>query len=83
MGRPVKTTDAKGSQTVRYDANSGIPVELEDSAAGIFTASYNADGSMVKRGLPNGLTAETTFNPVGEATHLSYTKAFNCGANCL
>jgi RHS repeat-associated protein len=83
MGRPLKTTDAKGSQTVRYDANSGMPIELEDSAAGTFTATYNADGAMVKRGLPNGLTAETTYNPAGEATHLSYTKASNCGANCL
>jgi RHS repeat-associated protein len=83
MGRPVKTTDAKGSQTIRYDANSGMPTELEDSAAGIFTASYDADGAMVKRGLPNGLTAETTYNPAGEPIHLSYTKASNCGANCL
>jgi RHS repeat-associated protein len=83
VGRPVKTTDAKGSQTVRYDANSGLPVELEDSAAGVFTASYDADGAMVKRGLPNGLTAETTYNPAGEATHLSYTKASSCGASCL
>jgi RHS repeat-associated protein len=83
VGRPVKTTDAKGSQTVRYDANSGMPVELEDSAAGIFTAAYNADGAVVKRGLPNGLTAETTYDPAREATHLSYTKASNCGTSCL
>jgi YD repeat-containing protein len=82
-GRPVKTTDNKGSQTVRYDSLSGMPVELEDSAAGVFTASYNADGAMVKRTLPDGLTAETTYDPVGEATHLSYTKASNCGGNCL
>ncbi|HEX5591738.1 MAG TPA: RHS repeat-associated core domain-containing protein [Solirubrobacterales bacterium] len=82
-GRPVKTTDLKGSQTVRYDAASGMPIELEDSAAGVFTAAYNADGAMVKRGLPNGLTAETTYDPAGEATHLSYTKVSNCGSSCL
>lgn len=82
-GRPVTASDAKGSQTLRYDAASGLPVELEDSAAGVFTASYNADGTMVERGLPNGLTAETTYNSAGEATHLSYTKASNCGASCL
>lgn len=83
LGRPTKTTDDKGSQTVRYDSISGLPVELEDSAAGIFTASYDADGAMVKRGLPNGLTAETTYDPAGETTHLSYTKASNCGTSCL
>lgn len=81
-GRPVKTTDNKGSQTVRYDATSGLPVELEDSAAGVFTASYNADGSMIKRTLPDGLTAETTYDTAGEPMHLTYTKASNCGASC-
>jgi RHS repeat-associated protein len=81
-GRPVKSTDAKGSQTVRHDATSGMPIELEDSAAGVFTASYNADGSMVKRTLSDGLTATTTYDPAGEATHLTYTKASNCGASC-
>jgi RHS repeat-associated protein len=81
-GRPVKTTDAKGSQTVRYDATAGLPVELEDSAAGIFTAAYNADGSLVKRTLPDGLTALTTYDSAGEPMHLTYTKASNCGASC-
>jgi RHS repeat-associated protein len=82
-GRPVKTSDNKGSQTLRYDAVSGLPVELEDSAAGVFTATYNADGAMVKRTLPDGLTAETTYDPTGAATHLSYIKASNCGGSCL
>ncbi|HET9154932.1 MAG TPA: RHS repeat-associated core domain-containing protein [Solirubrobacterales bacterium] len=81
-GRPVKTTDPRGSQTVRYDPASGLPVDLEDSAAGVFTARYNADGAMVKRTLPDGLTAETTYDPAGEPMHLSYTKASNCGASC-
>jgi RHS repeat-associated protein len=81
-GRPVKTTDNKGSQTLRYDATTGVPVELEDSAAGVFTAAYNADGSMTKRTLPDGLTAETTFDPAGEAMHLTYTKASKCGVSC-
>jgi len=83
MARPAKTVDNKGSQIFRYDAASGVPLELEDSAAGLFTASYNADGAMVKRGLPNGLTAETTYNPAGEPIHLSYTKTSSCGASCL
>ena len=82
-GRPVKSSDGKGSETLRYDATSGFPIELEDSAAGIFTASYNADGSLVKRTLPDGLTAQTTYDPAGEAIHLSYTKTSNCGVNCL
>lgn len=81
-GRPVKTTDNKGSQTLRYDPTSGAPIELEDSAAGVFTAAYNADGAMAKRTLPDGLTAETTYDSAGEPMHLTYTKASNCGASC-
>jgi RHS repeat-associated protein len=81
-GRPVRTTDAKGSKTLRYDPTSGLPVELEDSAAGLFTVSYNADGSLVKRTLPDGLTAQTTYNEAGEPTHLTYTKQSYCGASC-
>lgn len=82
LGRPVTSSDGKGSETVRYDSVTGLPVELEDSGAGLFTASYDADGNMIKRTLPDGLTAETTYDPTGAATHLTYTKASNCGASC-
>jgi len=82
LGRPATVNDGKGTQTYRYDSVTGLLVELEDSAAGIFTASYDADGQMVKRGLPDGLTAETTFDESGASTSLAYTKASNCGASC-
>lgn len=82
LGRPVTTTDGKGSQTVRYDSVTGLPVELEDSGAGLFTTSYDADGNMTKRTLPDGLTAETTYDPTGAPTHLTYTKASSCGESC-
>jgi RHS repeat-associated protein len=81
-GRPVTVSDAKGSQTMTYDPTSGLLTKLEDSGAGTFTASYDADGNMVERTLPDGLTAKTTYNEVGEPTKLSYTKATNCGASC-
>jgi RHS repeat-associated protein len=82
LGRPATVNDGKGTQTYRYDSVTGLLVELEDSAAGLFTASYDADGQMVKRGLPDGLTAETTFDESGAPTGLSYTKASNCGTSC-
>lgn len=82
LGRPVTMKDAKGSQTMTYDSVTGLPVELVDSAAGKFTASYDADGNVLTRGLPNGLTAETTYNEADEPTHLTYTKASFCGTSC-
>jgi RHS repeat-associated protein len=81
-GRQSTVSDAKGSQTVHYDGVTGLPTELVDSAAGTFTASYDANGSIIKRGLPDGLTAETTYDPTGEAVGLTYTKSSNCGLSC-
>jgi RHS repeat-associated protein len=81
-GRPVTRSDGRGSQTLTYDPTSGMPVKLEDSAAGTFTAAYDADGNLTERILPNGLTAKTTYNEAGESTHLTYTKASSCGTSC-
>jgi RHS repeat-associated protein len=82
LGRPVSTNDGKGTQTRVYDPTSGLLTELQDSAAGTFTASYDADGNMVERGLPDGLVAKTTYDETGAAVNLTYTKSSNCGASC-
>ena len=82
LGRPASVEDGKGIQTMKYDSVTGLLVELEDSAAGTFTAGYDADGQLVKRGLPNGLTAETAYDETGAAVDLSYTKSSNCGLSC-
>jgi len=82
FGRPSSFTDGKGSQTMEYDPATGLLTKLTDSAAGAFTASYDADAQMVKHGLPNGLTAEATYDSTGAAVGLTYTKAASCGASC-
>ena len=81
-GRPVTSADNKGSQTITYSSTSGLPTKLEDSGAGTFTASYDAEGNLVDRTLPDGLTAETTYSPASEPVHLTYTKEGNCGESC-
>lgn len=82
LGRPVVVTDDKGAQTMNYDAISGALVELEDSAAGTFTAAYDADGNLTEQTLPNGLTAQTTYNDAGVPVHLRYQKTTGCMSNC-
>jgi RHS repeat-associated protein len=82
LGRPVTTTDGKGMQTFGYDSTSGLLTKLEDSAAGTFTAAYDADGNMTERGLPNGLVAKTTYDETGAPGKLSYTKVTNCTEKC-
>jgi RHS repeat-associated protein len=81
LGRPVKTSDGKGIQSFSYDATSGLLTKLEDSAAGAFTAAYNADGAMTERGLPDGLVAKTIYDETGKPTALSYTKT-SCSEKC-
>jgi len=55
---------------------------MEVSGVGTFTATYDADGNLIERGLPNGLTAKTTFNQADEPTKVAYTKTSACGESC-
>ena len=82
LGQPLTTTDGKGAQTRSYDPTTGMLIGLEDSAAGTFTASYDADGNLREQGLPNGLVATTTYDEAGAATDLTYTKVTGCSTNC-
>jgi RHS repeat-associated protein len=82
LSRPATIYDGKGTQEFFYDSKSGLLTELEDSAAGTFTAAYDADGDLVERGLPDGLVAKTTFDETGAPTKLSYTKIASCTEKC-
>jgi len=81
LGRPVTTSDGKGTQTRIYDAVTGLLIELQDSAAGGFTASYNADGEIIEQGFPNGLLSKTSYNEAGAPIHRSYVKTM-CSVGC-
>jgi RHS repeat-associated protein len=82
LGRPVTTSDGKGTQTRAYDPITGLQTELQDSAAGKFTAAYDADGQITEQGFPNGLRATTTYDETGAPTHLSYVKTTMCSSGC-
>jgi RHS repeat-associated protein len=75
LGRPVTTYDGKGTQSFGYDPTSGLLTKLDDSAAGTFTAAYNADGSKTEESLPDGIIAKTSYDETGAPTSLTYTKA--------
>ncbi|MBS1888112.1 MAG: hypothetical protein JSU06_13085 [Actinobacteria bacterium] len=81
-GGLATVSDAKGAQTYHYDETSGALTSTEVSGVGTFTAAYDANGSLVEQGLPNGLTAKTGYNPAGEPTSLAYTKTSSCGESC-
>jgi RHS repeat-associated protein len=54
---------------------------MTDSAAGTFTATYDADGRLVEAGLPNGLVAQASYDPSGAPTDLAYAQTY-CSEDC-
>ena len=81
-GRVTKTNDGKGTQTYTYDPTTGYLTKLVDSAAGMFTASYDTEGNMLTEGLPNGMNANYTYDAAGVPTALEYIKTTHCTEKC-
>jgi DNA-binding beta-propeller fold protein YncE len=73
-----KGEEGKSKQTYIYNATTGFMEKLVDSAAGTFTASYDLEGKLASEVYPNGMCANTSYDPVGMATSISYIKTRNC-----
>jgi YD repeat-containing protein len=82
-GRVEKVSDIKGNQIYAYDSTTGFLTKLVDSAAGTFTATYDVSGKMLTENYPNGMTATSTYNPIGQATNLEYVKTTHCTEKCV
>ncbi|MGA7704927.1 MAG: hypothetical protein WB998_08540 [Solirubrobacteraceae bacterium] len=67
-----------GKQTFTYNETTKVPEEMTDSAAGVFKASYDAEGKMVSEVYPNAMCANSQYNSTGEATRIEYLKTSNC-----
>jgi streptogramin lyase len=70
----------ESSQKYTYNETTKERTKLVDSAAGTFTASYDAEGQMTSEVYPNEMCANYTNNSVGEATHIEYIKTGNCSS---
>lgn len=78
LSQPVITNDGKATQTRYYDEGTerrGLLSRIVDSAAGTFSATYDADGQLATETLPNGLVRTTTRNESGGVTRMTYTKS--------
>ena len=73
-----KGKEAESKQTYSYDPTTGFLTKLIDSAAGTFTAAYDVEGNITSEIYPNGMCANTTYNPINTATHIEYIKTRNC-----
>ncbi|MCK8676122.1 sugar-binding protein [Streptomyces lichenis] len=76
LDRPVKVTDnAPSTVTYAYDTAvepRGLATKTTDSIAGVFQATYDADGSVASEKLPGGYTLTTTEDTTGATLNRSY-----------
>jgi RHS repeat-associated protein len=81
--RLLKVTDPKGNETYGYNSTTGLLASVKDSAAGVFTASYDIEGNLVTEGYPNGMNANYKYNQVDEPISLEYLKTTHCTTGCV
>jgi sugar lactone lactonase YvrE len=80
--RLTKISDTKGNQKYTYNETTGTVASLADSGAGTFAVARDLEGHVTSETLPNGMTANTTYNPVGTATNIEYIKTTHCTSSC-
>ncbi|WP_327372338.1 DNRLRE domain-containing protein [Streptomyces sp. NBC_01217] len=78
LNRPVKVSDnVPSTVTLTYDHAAeprGLVTKTTDSIAGVFQATYDADGSVATEKLPGGYTLTQNEDTTGSATERTYTR---------
>ncbi|MGY0066904.1 RHS repeat-associated core domain-containing protein [Streptomyces sp. QTS137] len=78
LGRPAKASDnVPSTVTFTYDTAiepRGLTTKTTDSIAGVFQATYDADGSVSSEKLPGGYTLKQTEDTTGAAVDRTYTR---------
>ncbi|MFF3757153.1 DNRLRE domain-containing protein [Streptomyces sp. NPDC002185] len=78
LDRPVKIADnAPSTVTYTYDhavEPRGLATKTTDSIAGVFQATYDADGSVASEKLPGGYTLATSEDTTGATLKRTYTR---------
>jgi RHS repeat-associated protein len=84
VNRVATMNDGKATQTYTYETSSdqrGLITSVADSAAGTFTAKYDADANLIDQHLPNGLDQCTTYDEVGQPTERLYQSGGACATS--
>ncbi len=75
--------DGKGTRTYTYQTSGderGFLTSISDSAAGTFTATYDADGNLTDQSLPNGLDECATYDATDQPVERRYQSGGACGS---
>lgn len=82
LDRPLRTTDGSGAhQDLSYDPVTGWLTHVDDSDAGVFTASYDLEGRPLTEGYAGTVTATYDYDASGSAVDLDYEKD-DCTQDC-
>lgn len=82
VGRVQSTTDPRGTRSLDYDERGLVESISDTSLSGDVTAAHDADGNLVEKHLPNGLTATTTVDENGKTSRLVWERTDGCTADC-
>lgn len=81
LSRPVLQNDGKATRINGYDLVTGDLTTVTDSAAGVFTGAYDADGRLTQTTLPGGIVKNMQYDESGSLTYLTWDRCSN-GSNC-
>ncbi|GAA4442333.1 hypothetical protein GCM10023170_017260 [Phytohabitans houttuyneae] len=82
LGRVATSNDGKATRTYTYDGGTerrGLLTSVNDSQAGAFSGSYDANGHMLSESWPNGVQVTTEIDETGTQVGMTYVKP-DCGA---
>ena len=85
LGRPATTNDGKATRTYTYDGGTerrGLLTSVNDTQAGTFTATYDADGNIITETWPNNLAVTHHQDEAGQDYGIEYTATTGCTTNC-
>jgi YD repeat-containing protein len=81
LSRLATTNDGKGTRTYTYDQGAerrGLATSVADSQFGTFTGTYDLEGNITSETWPNGIVMAKSYDEVGQARALTYTRP-GCG----
>ncbi|NES15310.1 MULTISPECIES: RHS repeat-associated core domain-containing protein, partial [Micromonospora] len=85
LGRTATSHDGKAQRTYTYDGGSerrGLLTSVDDTQAGVFSGSYDADGNLVSETWPNGVQVTTETDETGTQVGLTYVKPGCAATDC-
>ncbi|MEU0551373.1 RHS repeat-associated core domain-containing protein [Micromonospora sp. NPDC005979] len=84
-GRVATSNDGKVTRTYTYDGGAerrGLLTSVNDTQAGVFSGSYDADGTLTAETWPNGVQVTTQTDETGTPVGLTYVKPGCAATDC-